>query len=270
MSRVDDNRAVLEVEEPPDFLPDLTPVERRGDIWVKRDDLYCIAGVRGGKVRACWSLAHATSHCSGLVTASNRKSPQQIIVAHIARRMGVAARIHLASGAETEEMRRAKAAGAELFQHQMGYNSVICARALADVKGLSGWTLIPFGMQSPVSVMGTAHQVKNLPCDGIERIVVPVGSGIALSGVLYGIQKFRPDLSHIPIIGVQVGAHRKKMLDKYAPFGWASSVSLVNAGVDYHKSVEVELDGIKLDPIYEAKCKPFLRLGDLFWIVGCR
>lgn len=32
----------------------------------------------------------------------------------------------------------------------------------------------------------------------------------------------------------------------------------------------IELGGVRLDPIYEAKCVPFLLPGDLFWCVGIR
>ena len=30
------------------------------------------------------------------------------------------------------------------------------------------------------------------------------------------------------------------------------------------------LGGLALDPYYEAKCVPYLRPGDLFWVVGRR
>ena len=34
----------------------VTPVQRIDHVWVKRDDLYHVAGVNGGKARACWGF----------------------------------------------------------------------------------------------------------------------------------------------------------------------------------------------------------------------
>ncbi len=254
----------------PDNTPEYTPVEKHGDIWLKRDDLYCIAGVRGGKVRSCWHLAQ---NAKGLITASNRHSPQQIIVSYIAKRMKIPARIHLASGSKTEEMERATSAGAELFQHKMGYNSVICARAHTDTVQHPGWIEIPFGMQSLLAIEGNATQTKNLPKKkDMKRIIVPVGSGIALSGIILGINKYRRDLEDTSIIGVMVGADRHKLIDRFAPFGWRQHATLVHAGMDYSKPLTgITIgNGIELDPYYEAKAAPQVRPGDLFWIVGTR
>ena len=47
--------------------------------------------------------------------------------------------------------------------------------------------------------------------------------------------------------------------------------TLIEAGVDYHTAApETVVEGILLDPIYEAKCIPFLRPNDLLWVVGRR
>jgi len=34
----------------------VTPVQRIDHVWVKRDDLYHVAGVNGGKAHACWAF----------------------------------------------------------------------------------------------------------------------------------------------------------------------------------------------------------------------
>ena len=36
----------------------------------------------------------------------------------------------------------------------------------------------------------------------------------------------------------------------------------------YSMKTDYSIDGIKLDPIYEGKCYPFLEKSDLLWIVG--
>jgi len=248
-----------------------TPIQEHGGFLVKRDDLFTINGVSGGKVRGCWRLSGGAD---GLITASSRSSPQAVIVARIAQSRGIPARLHMPMGKETPEMTLAAAAGAELVQHKAGYNNVIIARAEADVAGREkgGWKHIPFGMEHRDALKGTAAEVKSLlPYkDKIKRIVVPIGSGMSLCGIMQGMKDY--NLSHIPILGISVGANPKKRILKYAPTFYQASfkLELINAGMDYHTPCEYKVGNLPLDPIYEAKCVPFLKTGDLFWVVGIR
>lgn len=246
-----------------DFMPELTPVESHGGYLVKRDDLFVVGGGRGGKVRTCWSLAQGAS---GLVTAGSRASPQVNIVASIAKRLGAPCRAHTPQGELSAEVALAEAAGAEIIQHPAGYNSVIIARAREDAKSL-GWREIPFGMECEEAITQTRGQVRNIPAD-TKRLVMPVGSGMSLAGVLWGLVD--NGLS-VPVLGVRVGADPEERLDRYAPPEWRKMVRLVDAGLDYHASAPVRVLGdLRLDPIYEAKCLPFLKKGDLLWVVGLR
>lgn len=250
----------------PDETPDLTPVDWLGDegVWVKRDDAFAFAGVRGGKVRTCRVLSEGAS---GLVTAGSRQSPQANIVAQIARRLGVPCRVHTPQGELSPELLAAKAAGAEVVQHPAGYNNVIVARAREDAAA-RGWTEIPFGMECEEAVRQTSRQVANLP-PGAHRLVAPVGSGMSLAGILHGlVAAGRDDLK---VLGVVVGADPEKRLDRYAPKGWRDRVTLVPSGLDYHAHApKTRLAEIELDPVYEAKCLPFLLPGDVLWVVGRR
>lgn len=252
--------------ERPDFTPELTAIQRAGDVFIKRDDLWSVAGVAGGKVRTCWHLAQeAARRGVGLVTAGSRASPQVNIVAHIARRLGVPCRAHTPTGALSPEVIEAQACGAEIIQHKAGYNSVIVARARADAAE-RGWVEIPFGMECEEATRQTRRQVREIPPE-VKRIVIPVGSGMSLAGVLWGLRE--AGLS-IPVLGVVVGASPQKRLDQYAPPGWSAMVTLVPAGLDYHKAVVAKVGGILLDPHYEAKTARFIQPGDLLWIVGIR
>lgn len=257
---------------------ELTPIEKRGDCWVKRDDLFGIGGVHGGKVRTCW---HLSQGATGLVTAGSRMSPQVNIVAHIARHLGVPCRVHTPQGVLSPEVEDAKAVGADVVQHRAGYNSVIIARARDDAAA-RGWTEIPFGMDCEEAVTQTRRQVKNLP-EGVRRIVMPVGSAMSLSGVLHGLLDEGLD---IPVVGVRVGADPTKRLDTYAPRqnenpffddpgarerGWRDMVTIEKSPLDYHTEVKDNVwRGIHLDPIYEAKAIPWIQPGDLFWVIGIR
>lgn len=242
---------------------ELTPVERHGDLWLKRDDHYQRAGIRGGKVRSCWAL---TEGAVGLVTASARVSPQAQIVARIAQCRGIPCRLHMPTGAMTPEMEDAVAHGGVLVQHKAGYNSVICARAKEDASARK-WLYVPFGMEFPRAVQATRRQVGNVPA-AVQRIVIPLGSGMSAAGVLWGA---RDNNIKVPVLGVQIGADPSKRLNSYAPPGWRSRLRIETAEAKhYAKHVDAEIDGVKLDPHYEAKCVKYLRPGDLFWIVGIR
>jgi hypothetical protein len=69
---------------------------------------------------------------------------------------------------------------------------------------------------------------------------------------------------------VSVGADPADRLDAYAP-GWRDRVTLVHSELDYHgHAPATRLGDLELDPVYEAKCLPFLEDGDLLWVVGRR
>ncbi len=250
----------------------MTPVERHDalGIWIKRDDLYAVGGVRGGKVRTCLHLATRTP-AAGLVTAGARHSPQVEIVAHIAQHLGLPCRAHVPAGARTMELLSAQWAGAELVTHRPGYNTVIVARAREDAAARPGWVEIPFGMECREAVHQTATEVPSIP-DAVERVVMPEGSGMSLAGVLHGLGE--AGRAEMPVLGVVVGASPLKRLVSYAPADWQKRVTLVPAGLPYGtpapRTQIAPETGPLLDPIYEAKCLPFVRGGDLLWVVGVR
>jgi 1-aminocyclopropane-1-carboxylate deaminase/D-cysteine desulfhydrase-like pyridoxal-dependent ACC family enzyme len=238
-----------------------------GLIWLKRDDLYHIGVVNGGKARACWALSQGAQ---GLTTACSRTSPQAPIVAEVARHRGVPARIHCATGEYTPEMLQAKSLGATLVRHFPGYRTVIEARARADAATL-GYTYVPFGMEAEAMVELTARQCMNLPLSDlapelvIRRIVVPVGSGQTLRGIVEGLRRtpfsFRP-----LVVGVVVGKPFREQLP---------GVDLYQSMLPYHKPapsniVRSGMAEVTLDPYYEAKCLAVMKPGDLLWVVGKR
>lgn len=241
----------------------LTPIQRVGDFMLKRDDLFHVKGVRGGKVRTCWYLSHGAD---GLITAGARHSPQVSIVSRIAKHLGVPCRVHVPRGKETMQTIHADENGAEIIRHFPGYNTVIVARARDDALAHSSYVEIPFGMECWEAVHQTRKQTLNIPAD-TKRIVVPVGSGMTLAGVLWGLKDMGLDL---PVLGVSVGANPERRLDHYAPKGWRRNTVLTLSGHGYHDAIKADIGGIDLDPIYEAKCLPHLLEGDLFWVIGHR
>jgi len=244
----------------------ITPVESQGNYFFKRDDYYRVADVCGGKARTCWALALPAQR--GLVTAGSRFSPQCKIVAHVAHAHGIACHIHTTFGDVTPELYAAKLMGAKIHHHRPGHNNVIIKRARDDAIK-NDYTEIPFGMECTEAIKQTAKQTENLPPEA-KRIVIPVGSGMSLAGVLYGLHLAN---NTTPVLGVCVGASPLRRLDKYAPplFNWRLQTTLVDSLLPYHEYwPEPHIAGIELDPIYEAKCLPYLKEGDLLWIVGIR
>lgn len=248
----------------------LTPVEQHGNFLVKRDDLFTIAGQSGGKARTCYYLATQPG-VVGIVTAGASASPQVCIVANVAKHLGLPCRVHVPARARqglSAESLAAEAAGATIIQHRGGYNNVIISRAKHDPHLQQGWREVPFGMECQEAVEQTRLQVANIP-KSTKRIVIPVGSGMSLCGMLHGLQDV--GLGHVPVLGVVVGAAPTKRLTKYAPIFWQSQLTLVNAGLPYGAPApNTMLGALQLDPIYEAKCLPFLEPDDLLWVVGVR
>ncbi len=259
-------------------MSELTPIEEHDGIYLKRDDLYRAPGTEapGGKARTCFALAslYKQSGAPGLVTAGSRSSPQVNIVAQIGQALRMPVRIHTPQGEPGPEVIAAMNTGAVRVAHRAGYNSVIVKRAEDDAR-LTGYGHIPFGMECDEAVTQTASSFENVADlinqRRIQRIVVPVGSGMSLCGVLDGMRGAAGVLNDFPVLGVVVGADPSKRLNKFAPLrAFTSNLDLIPAGVDYHTKVEASVGDVKLDPVYEAKCAKFLEKGDLLWIVGIR
>ena len=253
---------------------ELTPVQKIGNIFVKRDDMFEFAGMKGGKVRTCHYII-SNSKSEGVITAGAKDSPQVNIVANVAKSLGKKCRVHVPANKEDSiQVKNARKAGAEIVYERPGYNSVIVSRANKDAKE-SGWTIVPFGMECSEAVEMTRRQAMNLPFGEFKRIVIPVGSGMSLAGLLHGLAGLN---KNIPILGIVVGADPNKRLDRFAPHDWRFNINLElrPSGYPYDKRVTSTLvdfdnnDFIDLDPIYEAKCRRFLEDGDLLWIVGRR
>lgn len=246
----------------------LTPVEKIGGIYLKRDDTFEVHGVQGGKARTCYALIKQGQKNGdlGVVTAGARQSPQIQIVANIAQGLGLKCRVHTIRGSLTEELTDAVKHGADVVVHDdTWHNNVIISRATVDAQE-SGYTDVPFGMECWEAVRQTMNQVQNIPKE-VKRIVVPVGSGMSFAGILWGLKRLN---RKIDVLGVQVGANPYPRLQKYAPNSWRNMVTMVKSETPYHTYIDAKVGDVQLDPVYEAKCYEYLEEGDLLWIVGIR
>lgn len=241
----------------------LTPVERRGRFWLKRDDLFEFGGARGSKARCAVSMLRRAVGCC---VAGNRLSPMVSRVARVAHRLGVPCRAHVApSKALSVEEQDAVAHGAELVKHRVGYLSALKAKAREDARRL-GWVEVPFGFECSAYVTETRLQARNLP-PAARRVVVTVGSGMALASLLWGLHDIGLQL---PVLGVMVGADPLARLRRWAPWGWQKRVELVRSPTPFEKPQPGQLEGVQLDPHYESRLLPYLRPEDCVWLVACR
>lgn len=251
-------------------LNKLTPVEyyEKEGIWLKRDDLFEVCGVRGGKSRAAYQVIQQLINegYTTIVTAGSRQSPQCEIVSYICEDLGVECKVFMPRGAETSVIKHINENKCtEIIRVNCGYNNVIIARAREYAED-RGFGYVPFGMECAENVEITSKQVSNLPKD-MKRLVMPVGSGMSMSSVVTGL--VREGIS-VPVLGVRVGKDPSKILSEYAQGLEFLEYEIVTSSVDYHTNVDAYVGDVNLDPVYEAKCKEFLQEGDCLWVVGHR
>ena len=251
-------------------LDELTPVEYYPNegVWLKRDDMFEIYGVRGGKARSAYQviLELLEQGYKTIVTAGSRQSPQCEIVSFICESMGVDCKLFIPFGGDTSVIANIKNnSHTEIIRVRPGYNNIIVARAREYAEN-RGCGYVPFGMECARNVEVTSEQVQNIP-QKCSRVVVPVGSGMSFSSIVTGMSRYGIEK---PLLGVRVGKNPTKIINEYA-FGLdLMDYEIVESSVDYHEPVEAYVGEYNLDPIYEAKCFEFLKPGDLLWVVGHR
>lgn len=252
-------------------ISDITPVEfyEKEGIWLKRDDLFSVCGVKGGKSRAAYQVIQQLLEqgYKTMVTAGSRQSPQCEIVSYICEDLGIDCKLFMPNGDPTSVIKHIEEnSHSEIIRVKPGYNNVIIARAREFAEHL-GYGYIPFGMECEENVEVTSKQTVNLPVDKMKRLVIPVGSGMSFSSIVTGLTRQGVD---IPILGVRVGKDPEKIINQYAEGIDFVDYEIVDSKVGYHTPVEAYVGDYQLDPIYEAKCREFLQEGDCLWVVGKR
>jgi 1-aminocyclopropane-1-carboxylate deaminase/D-cysteine desulfhydrase-like pyridoxal-dependent ACC family enzyme len=277
---------------------ELTPVELHDGRWYKRDDLFVPfddVPISGGKVRQAMLLLGSkrdeiVERYGGVVlTATGVHSPQGLIIARVAAHFDLGCVVFV--GATT--------VGGALMRHSMLRWATMCdatidasARAAYEPAlqaAAQRWRsehdgagyVVRFGINlddAPEAIVeSTAAQVANLPAD-VETIVVPVGAGITAGGVIVGAHWHRPQAR---VVCVQISGYERRdtidpILERWLDGEPASHYDWhVIDDVPYAKHVERSVDGVALDPIYEAKAHDYM-LAQLdldaarscFWLVG--
>jgi 1-aminocyclopropane-1-carboxylate deaminase/D-cysteine desulfhydrase-like pyridoxal-dependent ACC family enzyme len=273
-----------------DDMHALTPVEKHGELYFKRDDLlqpYPDSPVNGGKLRQCYFLLErnaqliASQHNNTVATATSVHSPQGAIVARVAQSLGM--RCIVAIGGNEKSHRHSTVkwctrAGADVrVVTKMGYTSILNAKILQMPEHPF---LVHFGMnleRDPDAILrSTAAQVANVPAD-TDNIVFAVGSGIVMGGVLLGVaQRTWAKAGWPRCIGIQIsGYDRSARIGATSGwFDWQYEL-FIDKTFPYAHEVKCKIDDtLTLDPIYEAKAFVYMRDTlhldgkTLFWVVG--
>ena len=274
----------------------ITPVERRGDFWFKREDLYKpydFSPANGSKLRQCQMLVakNIDKTTNGIITGTSVLSPQAVIAASVAREHGVSCDIFY-GGTRMELLKEKKypsiamslGANVEVVT-KMGYTSVLTAKAEERAKA-NGLFHIRYGFDLRNNldcfVDSVAHQVRNIPYE-VRNIVITVGSSITLVGVLYGMALYPNNIENVYAIGCapnRLGRIQEYVDMIYFEYGVSlptNKVKYVDAfknvkGYKYENTMKEDYCGITFHPRYEAKAFHWLRQNTmddcLFWITG--
>jgi 1-aminocyclopropane-1-carboxylate deaminase/D-cysteine desulfhydrase-like pyridoxal-dependent ACC family enzyme len=251
-----------------DVLLSETPIEGRGNLWFKREDLFEFAGMRGAKVRAALLLCLRAKEqgCSTVVSAGSRYSPQLAIVGAVCRELGLQAVGFVIAGSITSVLNLALLSGVSLRSVKARYSSVVKAQARRWALDNNAF-LVPFGMLDDAVIDLTKFQARSLVesgvLDGVKRVVMFAGSGVNLVGVLSGL---RECLANVPVVGVMVGHDCRKFVHSRCNY---NNLSFVHSTLPYDSpSFFSKVNCVDVDLRYEGKAVPFLRPGDLFWDIG--
>lgn len=247
----------------------LTPVQKVGSIWLKRDDLWNGPRWRGGKARTAEIICMRAKEkgITEVCIAVDRNSSVPGMVSRVCKWHGVGLRAWLPAAKDElpKVFTEAKANGAVLEEVRPGYMSVRRKR-LRDYVAASGGKAVELEVGLLWDDCGRkeiAKQTTNVEelfrAGQIKRVVVPVGSGGMLRGVADGLAS-----AGIPVLGVCCGN-----LPDFAE-ELPLNVELIKSSRDFGDKVIAKIGDVDLDPVYEAKCAECLQEGDLLWIVAHR
>lgn len=255
-----------------DFLTTLSPIELVDGVYLKRNDKLTIYDVNGGKAQGAYYLIQEAKRLGkkGVVSCGSRHSPQCKLVGKISYYEGVDCHLFLPIGPETDTIVEvSKLSNCTLHRLNKGYTSQIIKGA-RDFSILNDYYLIPFGMKCKENINIIAKQCANIP-NTIKRVVVPIGSGVTFCGVLKGVHDYKLNCE---VIGVQTGALSEDFINQNKPILNSVKYKIYTFEPNlipkdrYATMVDASIGDVKLNPIYEAKCREFIQPGDLFWIVA--
>jgi hypothetical protein len=265
-----------------------SPIETFDGYLIKRDDMFSLGEIiKGGKVRQCLKIVYEnldeikSKYNGGLITGCGLPSPQSTIVSAVSKYFGlkciVVSPIYDNSKVDVNRINvsLSQKLGAKIY----GVGNPNPSGYKLDVKKLKdelGYYEIKFGMNSESVIDTTSHQVKNIPNE-LENLVVICGSGLNLLGILKGIVKYKKKVNNVYGITLSKFFDENKKLyydnlvdkEKYK-----GQLHIIRSPYPYQRLKKTDIPF--LDWTYESKAYSFMTenispsTNTLFWVVGIR
>lgn len=267
---------------------DLTPVQKIGEFYFKRDDLFQPFGkgeVNGGKLRQCMMLVNNLKNVKHLITYCSIHSPQAPITAAVALNKGL--KCEILYGGTTRDMLKKLSMPRLCLKYKAnihiaaksGRHNVLYAKA-KELAKLNNAFIIQYGINiinyRDVLLNAVANQVQNIP-DNIDDFIMVCGSGITAAGVLIGFKRFNKHVKRVHLVATAPNRERfiHSTLDKYRADRDVIYHSLFDRkDFMYEKREYFLYKGIIFHPNYEAKMMKWFVNSDinsnkiLLWITG--
>jgi hypothetical protein len=199
---------------------DLSPVEKHGDIWFKREDKFAplgYGGINGSKLRVCiWLIDEAIkAGAKGVIHGAVTGSPQHPFVATICKHYGIPC-VDVIGSEDIDGHKNlaiAREMGAKFEYSKIGYAKTLESKAFQlreskyhDYFVLETNITVNENKNSPSRISKFhsvgSYQSYNIP-DQIETVIIPAGSCNSCIGALLGIALKRPkNLKRIILMGI--------------------------------------------------------------------
>ena len=265
-----------------------SPIETYGGYLIKRDDMFSLGEIiKGGKVRQCLRIVYEnldeikSKYNGGLITGCGLPSPQSTIVSSVSKYFGLKCVVvsPIYDNSKVDVNRINVSLSQKLGSKIYGVGNPNPSGYKLDVKKLKdelGYYEIKFGMNSESVIDSTSHQVKNLPNE-LENLVVICGSGLNLLGILKGIVKYKKKVNNVYGITLSKFFDENKKLyydnlvdkEKYK-----GQLHIIRSPYPYQRLKKTDIPF--LDWTYESKAYSFMTenispsTNTLFWVVGIR
>jgi hypothetical protein len=275
-----------------DSIYDLTPVEKIGNIWFKREDQFSPDGIHNGSKfrQLIWLFSRAKF--PGVVSGAVTGSPQLPMTAACAKHYGM--KCVQFTGAMKGMALAGKKLGARTKLVNPGYAPLLNKRA-RDYAARRGWLHIETNITVTTSDADIeafhrvgSEQVRNLP-DHMETLIIPAGSRNSAVSVLYGLHRYPPkSLKKIIFMHINknLAKHENEMWARLnacgvgaLPYQFETHDVFANGYTNYEKLMPFSYGPLAMHPRYEGKCwnfitdnptvfRPYMNDKTLFWIVG--
>lgn len=228
-----------------DELATLTPVERRGDWWYKREDAFAplgYGGINGSKLRQLLWWLTRDPRPEGVLTGASVLSPQVSMSALVARHLDLPCVVmlgatHAESAIRHVNVRIAAEADAAFVYTPVAYNPALqrAVDRLAAEPCHAGWRRVWYGITTPPDADAElveafhaigAAQVANVPAE-CRTLVMTMGSANSCTSVLYGLALHQPAaLERVVLLGIGPVRHAW-LRDRLEKIGEVSAVDVL-------------------------------------------